>query len=118
MPTSNIGHVKRKQPEQPPGAVDLAAVRAQVELLIWVKSRIAELKEIEKAAREQIEDAMGGSDTGLLDGEIAITWGTHKRTSFDQKAFRDAHPELFESFKTTSEVRRFEILDAPARSEE
>jgi predicted phage-related endonuclease len=115
MATSNIGYTKRGLP---PGAVDLTAVRAQVELLHWVKGRIAELKEVEKAAREQIEDAMGASDTGLLDGELAISWGTHKRTSFDQKAFRDAHPDTFEAYKTTTEVRRFEILDLPKKDVE
>lgn len=117
MPTSNHGRIKRAAPEPPPGSIDLAPVRAQVELLHWVKQRIAELKEVEKAAREQVEDAMGASDTGLLDGEPAISWGSHKRTSFDQKAFRDAHPDTFEAYKVTSEVRRFEIIDRTASDE-
>jgi len=115
MPSSNHGHIRRAAPAPPPGSVDLAPVRAQVELLHWVKQRIAELKEVEKAARGQIEDVMGTSDTGLLDGEPAISWGSHKRTSFDQKAFRAEHPFDFENYCRTTEVRRFEVLELPAK---
>lgn len=92
-------------------SVDLESVRAQVLLMRYCKSRIAELREVELVAREHIEDAMGHHDVGLLDGEPAVTWGSHKRTAFDQKGFGDAHPDLLESYRVTKEVRRFEIVE-------
>jgi predicted phage-related endonuclease len=92
-------------------SVDLESVRAQVLLLRWIKSRQAELKELEAAARGAVEDAMGHRSIGLLDGEEVIRWGSHKRTSFDQKAFGDAHPDLLEAYRTSREVRRFEVIE-------
>jgi hypothetical protein len=91
--------------------VDLNGVRDHVLVLRWIKAQRAQLKELEEQTRPVVEAAMGGAEVGLLDGEPAITWGTHKRTSFDQKAFGDDHPELLEEYKTTKPVRRFEVCD-------
>lgn len=101
-----------------PDTVDLEPVRAQVELLRWVETRLAELKELQKAARADVEAAMGEHAVGLLDGEDAIHWGHHKRTTFDQKAYAAEHPFDYESYKKTSSVRRFDVLDPPKASDE
>lgn len=90
--------------------VDLASVRAHVEILRLAKQKQKEFKALETNAREAIEAAMGNADVGLLDGEPAIHWSSHKRTSFDQKAFREDNPELFEQYKSTTPVRKFDVL--------
>lgn len=90
---------------------DLSDVRGPVAILKWAKARKAEIKVAEDKARAEIEEAMGDADVGILDDEVVITWGSHKRNSFDQKAFAEAHPDLFELFKASSSVRRFALVD-------
>ena len=50
--------------------------------------------------------------SGTLDGHEVIAWKYHKRTALDQKLLKQAYPEVFENCRTTSEVRRFEVLDS------
>lgn len=90
--------------------VNLESVRAETEILVWCAARRAEIKELEDKAKAAVQDALGDADTGTLDDEIVVTWESHKRNAFDQKAFREAHPDLFEGFKTSSSVRRFEVV--------
>lgn len=90
--------------------VDLSDVRGQVEILRWAKAQQAKLKEIEANARDAIEAKMGNADVGLLDGEEAITWATFKKRQLDQKALRDEHPELAESFTQLVEQRQFKVV--------
>lgn len=91
--------------------VDLEPVRAQVEMLLYVKRQKAKLKEIEEMARPPVEEAMGNADIGQLDGEDVIHWTTYKTRRLDQKALAEAHPELVEEFKTAAEQRKFEVVD-------
>ena len=85
-------------------------LRAQVEILRWCKEQHAKIKELEDQAKAAVQDAMGDADTGILDGEIAIAWGSYKRNAFDQKAFKALHPEMFEEFKSSTPYRRFDIV--------
>ncbi len=92
---------------------DLSSVRAQVEILQFCRSERAKLAaridELEAGAKAAIQEAMGGDDTGTLDGATVITWKTSKRTSLDQKLLKSLHPEVFAECMATSEVRRFEV---------
>ena len=92
-------------------AIDLERLRWAVETLREVRSRKAELKAAEELARDAIEQALGDSDEGALDGHVVVTWKSFKRNSLDQKFLRDTYPELFESAKRMTEVRRFEVVD-------
>lgn len=91
--------------------VNLDHLRAQLELLRFVKLKKAELKEVEDTAREAIQAELGDYDEGTLDGHVVVTWKSHKRNALDQKLLRQAYPEVYENCKQTSEVRRFEIVD-------
>ena len=91
--------------------VDLESLRWAVETLRWVKQREAEIREAKENARLAIEQALGDNEVGLLDGHVAVTWKTHKRTALDQKVLRASYPEIFETCKSTTESRRFEVLD-------
>jgi predicted phage-related endonuclease len=92
-------------------AVDLEKLRWAVETLQWTKDRKAELKAAEDAARDAIEQALGDSDEGKLDGHVVVTWKYIKRNALDQKFLRETYPELYESCKRVTETRRFEIVD-------
>jgi predicted phage-related endonuclease len=92
-------------------AVDLERVRWAVETLRWIKDRKAELKAAEDSARDALEQALGDSDEGELDGHTVVTWKSFKRNSLDQTFLRETYPELYESCKRITEVRRFEIVE-------
>lgn len=92
-------------------AVDLEKLRWAVETLRAVKDRKAELKAAEEMARDAIEQALGDSDEGELDGHPVVTWKYIKRNALDQKFLRETYPELYESCKRVTEVRRFEVVD-------
>ena len=91
--------------------VDLEKLRWAVEALREVKHRKAELKATEDLARDAIEQALGDSDAGELDGHVVITWKFIKRNALDQKFLRETYPELYESAKRVTETRRFEIVE-------
>lgn len=85
-------------------------LRAQVEILRWVKQKRAELKELEDGARAAVEAELGDTELGTLDGEPAIRWSSSKRTILDQKAIKEFEPEIAANYMTTSVVKRFEVL--------
>lgn len=92
-------------------SVDLDKLRAQVELLRFVKSRKAELKVIEDNARAAVEEALGDADTGTLDGEPVVAWRFYKRRALDQKALKASFKDVYEACLRATEVRRFDLLD-------
>jgi len=92
-------------------AVDLEKLRWAVETLRWTKERKAELKAAEDAARDALQQALGDNDEGKLDGDVVVTWKFHKRNALDQTFLKDTYPELYESCKKVTEVRRFEVVD-------
>jgi hypothetical protein len=90
--------------------IDLDSVRGHVEILRYCKAEKAKIAELEKLARTAVEDAMGGNEIGLLDGEPAINWSHFKERRFDQSAFGEDHPDLLEQYRAAREKRRFEVL--------
>ena len=91
--------------------VDLEKLRWAIEALREVKNRKAELKATEELARDALQQALGDSDEGELDGHVVVTWKFYKRNALDQTFLKDTYPDLYESCKRVSEVRRFEIAD-------
>jgi predicted phage-related endonuclease len=92
-------------------AVDLEKLRWAVETLRMLKERKAELKEAEDRARDALEQALGDNTDGELDGHVVVTWRYFKRNSLDQQFLKQTYPDLYESCKRVTEVRRFEIVD-------
>lgn len=90
---------------------DLEAVRQHIEILRWCKQRRAEITELENQAKDIVQAALGDDDTGTLDGKPVIAWKTHKRTALDQKHLKASFGDVFAECQTTSEVRRFEVLE-------
>lgn len=91
---------------------DLESVRAQVEILRMVKESQKKLKALEADARAAVEDAMGNHEQGSLDGQIVVTWTTHKKRQFQQAELKDAHPEVIESYTRLVEARTFKVVEA------
>lgn len=89
---------------------DLESVRAKVEVLRMVKESQKKLKELEADARGAIEAVLGDDEQGTLDGEIVVTWASHKKRVFQQAKLKDANPDLVELFTDTVEGRRFLLV--------
>lgn len=89
--------------------MDLEKLRWAVEAMHYIKQRKAELKELEDKARPALEEALGDATEGTLDGRVVVTWKFYKRRALDQQALKAEFPEIYESCRTVSEVRRFEI---------
>lgn len=95
-----------------PTPTDLESLRWAVELLRFAKERKAELKTLEDQARDAIEQALGDNEIGVLDGHVAVTWKTHTQNRLDQQTLKKTFPDIYEVCRKTSDVRRFEVLDA------
>jgi predicted phage-related endonuclease len=91
--------------------VDLDRLRWAVEAMRYIKERRAELKELEDRARPALEEALGDATEGTLDGDVAVTWKYSKRRALDQRLLRTTFPEIYETCRTVTEVRRFEMPD-------
>lgn len=90
--------------------VDLESVRAQVEILKFVKAKQSELKELEKNAIEAIETVLKPGDIGTLDGKPVVNWSEYKSNTFDQAAFAEEYPELLAQFKSLKNKSKFSVL--------
>lgn len=78
----------------------------------WVIDELREVQTNKKlwANREDelkaiIAEHLGNADTGLVDGQPAVTWKRQKRTSFDTKTFQRENPDLYKKYETESTFR-------------
>jgi putative phage-type endonuclease len=71
------------------------------ELKAQAKPLEAEIEAAETAVKLILRDASALT----LDGKSLLTWKAQSANRFDQKAFAASYPELFEQFKTTTEMR-------------
>lgn len=89
---------------------DLDVVRANVEVLVYVKARMAELKEMQALSRAVVEEALGDNEIGMLDGKPVISFKHLKVRRIDQEALKEEFPEIAEHCTKTFAQRRFEVL--------
>lgn len=89
--------------------MNLEAVRAHVEILKFVKTRQAELKEMEERSRAAIEEVLGGNEVGELDGETVVTWKHIKANRLNHRALKSDHPYLVELYTQLGDSRRFVV---------
>ena len=91
------------------------AVEASAEAQLAVaelKSLNVEATEIERrisGCKDAIKRAMGGAARLTINGRDAATWKTQTANRFDQRAFQEAHPALFEQFIKQTESRVFRL---------
>jgi predicted phage-related endonuclease len=87
--------------------MNIDSVRAHVEILRFVATKKAELKEMEEASRAAIEEALGDNEVGELDGAPAVNWTRVTSRRLDQKALKAEHPDIVAEYTRPSESRRF-----------
>jgi hypothetical protein len=91
--------------------VDLNAVRGHVEVLKWCGDRLSEIRELQKNARDAIEEVLADNEIGELDGKTVITWASHKKRQLNQAAMKEAHPDIVEEFTDSVEQRTFRVVN-------
>lgn len=77
--------------------------------LVYAKQMCKDYGEQANQAEEVIKLYMRDAATLTLDGKPILTWKSQDTNRFDQTAFKEAHPELFEQFKKVSTSRVFRI---------
>ena len=72
-----------------------------------------QLKDVEKKKDEiqyQMEQLLLEKKQDVITvGYWSFGWDYKKRTAFDQKAFKEKHPDLYEEFKTEKEYKSFQF---------
>ena len=59
----------------------------------------------------ELKEQLGDAETGLVDGEVAVTWNVSSRTTFDSKKFKAENPTIYNAYTITKPVRTFLVKD-------
>jgi putative phage-type endonuclease len=113
-------HIVPQAPPEPRTVEDVLRLFARdsgrsVEVDEQALSDVMRLRELQPLVKEveEVKDRlrlyMRDATTLALDGKPLATWKAQTSRRFDQTAFAEAHPELFEQFKKSSETRVLRI---------
>ena len=76
-----------------------------LEKLEMARKMKSDAASIEEEAKTEIAMALGGCDTGSINGDKVVTWKVSKKSSFDTTRFQSEHPALAEKFVKQTEYR-------------
>lgn len=87
-------------------------VAAWIELYRKTQGEIKSLEERLEQAKVKIQEMMGESEIGLLDGRVAVRWTKVKSLRLDvAKAKEILDPKIYTFLSRESESRRFTIVE-------
>ena len=92
-----------KEIELPMSALDT------LEHYLAAKEQREQAEKTEDLLKAELCNIMGSAEYGLIQDQLVCSWKSSTRESFDSKAFKAAHPALFDKFKKTSTVRTFRV---------
>ena len=87
---------------------DLGAVQSAVRSYTALGEQIDELKRLQAEQAATIQQFMGTAEKGLC-GDVAITWKTQQRSTFDRKKWEAAHGAIPREYFKTSQTRPFRV---------
>lgn len=90
--------------------VDLNSVRHFLEILAFVRDEKAKLTEAEVMAKAAIQNVLGDSEIGALDGTPVVKWSTIKTVRLSQSTLRRDYPDAAANCMETSVSRKFTVL--------
>jgi len=82
---------------------------ATLEHYLAVKEQREQAEKTEDLLKAELCNVLGDAEYGLIQDQLVCTWKSSTRESFDSKAFKAAHPALFDKFKKTATVRTFRV---------
>jgi len=77
--------------------------------LLALREQSTRLNEEIRERTDRIKLFMGSASLLMVDGSPAVSWKGQESSRFDQAAFKEAHPDLFEQFKKKSDSRVFRV---------
>lgn len=95
--------VKREVREIGPAAIELA--HEYVEASEAEKAAVAR----KDRAKALLGDLLGDAEVGTVNGEVLVTWKAGSRKSLDQKALKEAHPDLVETYTKEASFRTMRV---------
>lgn len=84
-----------------------------LENYLFAKSQREAFEATEDALKAELCNMMGDAEYGLIQDQLVCQWKSSTRESFDSKAFKAAHPALFDKFKKSTTVRTFRVAKDP-----
>lgn len=84
-----------------------------LENYLFAKSQREAFEASEDALKAELCNMMGDAEYGLIQDQLVCQWKSSTRESFDSKAFKAAHPALFDKFKKSTTVRTFRVAKDP-----
>ena len=97
-------HVNTMFPKSEPSKEKELGMHAleTLERYMFAKKQKEEAETAEDLAKAELCNLLGDAEYGLMQDELVCTWKSASRESFDTKAFKAAHPALFDKFKKFS----------------
>ena len=94
--------------------IDLEVLTSKLDELKDQEARLKhDLKETEKHIEKlelQLQAVLTANQVEYMQfGTYSFGWKTSQRNSFNQKLFSAEHPDLYDLFKTTTEIKKFEF---------
>ena len=91
----------------PGGGVDLTHVSTELSVLRTLSGTVKELDTLAKTMRARIQDTLDEQDTGVIDGQVVVTWKRNEKTPyFNKKALEKDHPEIAAAYTELREGNR------------
>lgn len=97
--------VSQANPNSITGSVDISEAAPLLDVLRELNVQKKELADQESELKARIGALLGSFESGTVNGDVAVTWRSQPRTSFDSKAFEKDHPELFKKYQKESSFR-------------
>lgn len=89
-----------------PAAVEIATKLREV------KEQLKQLEAVEDSLKAELCELIGDAGTAVAAGEVIATWKAQTRKSLDQKALKEAHPDLIEQYTKETPVRVLRLKGA------
>ena len=76
-----------------------------------VKEQIAKLKELQTVLEEQLKQAIGEGNIGIIDGRPVAAYSVYSKRQFQQLQLKETMPEIYANFCTTVTSTTFRLID-------
>ena len=87
-----------------------SALTKKVRKLKDLERQISELEIQVESLKDDIKAEMTNQGVTEMSGtDWKVTWTPYVSNRFDQSSFKEAHPDMYESFKVAVESRRFSV---------
>ncbi|QFG14101.1 hypothetical protein I5G97_gp053 [Mycobacterium phage Curiosium] len=89
---------------------DVSEIKGHIDLLAHARIEIKKWKEIEENAKAVIDEALGGDDEGMVDGQVIVKRTRTKVTRLSSKLVQSLHPEVHAECLDTNEQTRLSVV--------